>query len=60
MSSKRKNLAWLIPLIATLLVVLLGIFIRFMVGSGSEQQWDYGYEDHVPGASPFSTGPESR
>jgi hypothetical protein len=61
MSSKKKNyLIWLIPLLAVLFVIAFAVFTRFMVGKEDSQNWDYYIEDHVPGASPHSTGPDSR
>jgi hypothetical protein len=52
--------AWLIPIVATILLVAFGVFIRAMVGRSDKQQMYYGTRPFVPGESPYSTGPDSR
>ena len=60
MSGKSKNRAWLIPVIATLFVIVFALFTRLMVGTEDVRPIDYGATPFVPGESPYSTGPESR
>jgi len=51
---------WLIPIAATILLVIFGAFIRAMVGRSDKQQMYYGTRPFVPGESSYSTGPDSR
>jgi hypothetical protein len=51
---------WLIPIIATVLLVAFGVFVRVMIGRTDKQQMTYGTTPFVPGESPYSTGPDSR
>lgn len=60
MSSKRPYLIWLIPVLATLSIVLFALFTRLMVGRSDVQQLDYRTKAFVPAESPYSTGPDSR
>jgi len=56
MSSKR-NLIWLIPVLATLFVLLFAAFTRLLVGRSDVQRLDYRTKPFVPAESPYSTGP---
>lgn len=59
--SKIRNWKiWLVPVLAILLSLAFGAFIRGMIGETARQEIDYGTRPFVPGESPHSTGPDSR
>jgi hypothetical protein len=58
MSGKVK--IWIIPILLTLLVFALALFIRTQIGNTDEQDLNYGTKPFVPGESPYSTGEHSR
>ncbi len=60
MSSDRKNLIWVIPIIAVLALVAFNLFVRVTVGSPDEREIRIGTTPFVPGESPHATGEHSR
>ena len=60
LDARNNRLAWLIPLIALLFTLFWGVFTRVMVGTESQQDFDFGTVPFVPAESPHSSGTDSR
>jgi len=60
MHSKSDKKIWLLPIVALLLTLLWGLFTRVMVGTETEQSFDFETTPFVPAESPFSSGQDSR
>jgi hypothetical protein len=60
MRNKNSLKIWLLPLVAILLTIAVGAFIRLAVGTEDEQHLDYKTVPFVPASSPFATGTDSR
>ena len=58
--TQERNMIWVIPLIAIVLMLAYAIFVRSIVGPTDDQVIDKWGTEFVPAASPQSTGADSR
>jgi hypothetical protein len=59
-SKKYDKRIWLLPIIALLITLIWGVFTRVIIGTETEQHFDFETTPFVPAESPFSSGQDSR